>query len=74
MLITSPGIEHYISGIILHEETAKQANTQGTNFTEYILSKGIVAGIKVDKGVGDLKNGKEETFTKGLEELPAMAA
>lgn len=37
-------------------------------------SKGIVPGIKVDKGLGVLDNGKEENFTKGLEQLPAMAA
>jgi fructose-bisphosphate aldolase class I len=74
MLFTSPGIEQYISGVIFQEETAKQATTQGVNFVEYVRSKGIVAGIKVDKGLGILSNGKEENFTKGIEALPAMAA
>jgi fructose-bisphosphate aldolase class I len=41
---------------------------------EYIKSKGIVPGIKVDKGLGIISNGKEENFTKGIEALPAMAA
>lgn len=41
---------------------------------EYARSLGIVAGIKVDKGLGVLPNGKEENFTKGIEALPAMAA
>lgn len=36
-------------------------------------SKGIIAGIKVDKGLGILNNGKEENFTKGIDALPAMA-
>ena len=73
MLISSPNIEHYISGIIFQEETAKQANKEGINFIQYARSKGIVAGIKVDKGLGILNNGKEENFTKGIDALPAMA-
>ncbi len=66
MLLTSPGIEQYISGVIFHEETAKQSSSQGVNFVEYVKSKGIVAGIKVDKGLGIISNGKEENFTKGI--------
>lgn len=73
MLLTSPGIEQYISGVIFQEETAKQATTDGVSFIEYIQKKGIIPGIKVDKGLGILDNGKEENFTKGIEALPAMA-
>lgn len=58
MLITSPGLEQYISAIIFQEETAKQATKDGVNFIEYAKSKGIVSGIKVDKGLGILTNGK----------------
>ncbi len=57
MLLTSPGIEKYISGVIFHEETAKQANNNGINFFQYVASLGIVPGIKVDKGL-DLLNAK----------------
>ena len=74
MLLGAHGIEQYISGVIFHEETAKQANSHGVNFTQFVTSLGIVPGIKVDKGLGVLDNGKEENFTKGLEALPAMAA
>ena len=66
MLLTSPGIEQYISGVIFHEETTKQSSSQGVNFVDFVRSKGIVAGIKVDKGLGIIANGKEENFTKGL--------
>ncbi len=52
MLLTSPGIEKYISGVIFQEETAKQNNDQGVNFVEYVAKLGIVPGIKVDKGLG----------------------
>lgn len=74
MLLTAPGIENYISGVIFHEETAKQASNEGVNFTEYLKSKGIVPGIKVDKGLGVISNGKGENYTKGLDQLPAMTA
>ena len=72
MLLTSEGIEQFISGVIFHEETAKQATTNGVNFVELVKSKGIVPGIKVDKGVG-LLNERGENYTKGLDALPAMA-
>ena len=67
MLLLSPGIETYISGVIFLEETAKQSSKDGVNFTQYLLSKGIIPGIKVDKGLAVLDNGKEENWTKGLE-------
>lgn len=73
MLLTSEGIENYISGVIFQEETAKQTTVEGgVNFVEFVRSKGIVAGIKVDKGLGIL-NANQENFTKGLDALPAMA-
>lgn len=58
MLLTSPGIEQFISGVIFHEETAKQLHGNGQNYTDYVKSLGIVPGIKVDKGLGILDNGK----------------
>jgi len=74
MLLTTKGIEEYISGVIFHEETARQSSTEGINFVELLKSKGIVAGIKVDKGLAVIANGKEENFTKGIEQLNDMAA
>jgi fructose-bisphosphate aldolase class I len=54
MLLTAPGIENYISGVIFQEETAKQSNDNGVNFVKYCTQLGIVPGIKVDKGLGIL--------------------
>ncbi len=71
MLLTAPGLETYISGVIFQEETAKQATKDGKSFVEYLQEKGIVPGIKVDKGLGIL-NKKNENYTKGLDSLPAM--
>lgn len=72
MLLTAPGLEQYISGVIFQEETAKQSNNDGVNFVKYVSGLGIVPGIKVDKGLGVL-NSKGENYTKGLDTLPAMA-
>lgn len=51
LLFTSEGIEKYISGVIMFEETLDQATADGTNFVKLLQSKGIVPGIKVDKGL-----------------------
>ena len=75
MLLTSQGIEEYISGVIFHEETAKQKSKDGLTYVEFVAKKGIVPGIKVDKGLAVIQgNNNEEGYTKGIEQLPAMAA
>lgn len=73
MLLTTDEIQNYISGVIFHEETAKQATSDKVNFVELLKSKGIIPGIKVDKGLGVLNNSKNQNYTKGLDALPAMA-
>ena len=69
MLITTPGIEQYVSGVIFHDETIRQATDDGTSFPQLLLSKGIVPGIKVDKGLVPLDNFPDETITEGLDGL-----
>ena len=51
LFFTAPDVEKYISGVILYEETAKQLAPNGQNFVSYLASKGIIPGIKVDKGL-----------------------
>ena len=67
MLLTTPGIENYISGVIFFEETAKQNLDSGMSFPAYLESKGIIPGIKVDLG-GEKINDVEES-TLGLSDL-----
>jgi fructose-bisphosphate aldolase, class I len=50
MLFKTPGAEEYISGVILFDETIRQSASDGTPFPELLASKGIMPGIKVDKG------------------------
>ena len=68
MLLTTPGIENFISGVILHEETANQALDDGLRFTDYLTQKGITPGIKVDMG-GEKFISSDEEITLGLETL-----
>jgi len=73
LLLTAPGLEQYISGVILQEETAKQADKHGKKFVEVLKERGIVPGIKLDKGLGVLPGTDDENYTKGLDTLPALA-
>lgn len=69
MLFTTPGIEEYISGIILYDETIRQKTTDGIEIPKLLESKGIIPGIKVDKGAWRLPNFEGEKITEGLDEL-----
>ena len=56
MLFTTAGAEEFISGVILFDETLRQASADGTSFPKLLESKGIIPGIKVDKGAKPLAN------------------
>ena len=69
MLLSTPGIGEYISGVILFEETLGQSATNGTRLVEVAQRQGIVPGIKVDKGTVDLANAPGDKITQGLDGL-----
>ncbi len=69
MLITTPGIENYISGIIFYDETVRQKLDNGQAFPDYVSSLGIIPGIKVDEGLEPFE-GTEQEITKGVDSLP----
>jgi len=73
LLFTAPGLENYISGVILFEETCTHATKDGKNFLAYLNEKNIIPGIKVDKGIQDIPGTKGESSTKGLDTLAAFA-
>lgn len=68
MLFTTPGIEEYLSGVILYDETFRQS-IEGKTIPQYLLQKGIMPGIKVDQGTVDLPSSPGEKITTGLEGL-----
>src|SRR5436190_14549236 len=70
LLFSTPGVEQYLSGVILFDETARQKANDGTAFPEYLQKKGIIPGIKVDKGLVDLPLApKGEKVSEGLDGL-----
>jgi fructose-bisphosphate aldolase class I len=71
LLFTTPTLEEHISGVIMFEETLDQKTADGVNFVELLKSRGIIPGIKVDKGVVVIGGTKNENATQGLDGLAA---
>lgn len=69
MLFTTPRVEAYLSGVILYDETIRQAAEDGTLLRDVLTRKGIIPGIKVDAGTTDLANYPGEVVTEGLDNL-----
>lgn len=73
LLFTTEGIEQYISGVIMFDETIRQSTKSGTPFPELLKDRGIHVGIKVDMGTVPFEE-SEETITEGLDELSERLA
>jgi fructose-bisphosphate aldolase class I len=69
LLFTTPGAEQFISGVILFDETIRQGALDGTPFPRLLGARGIIPGIKVDKGAKPLALSDGETVTEGLDGL-----
>jgi fructose-bisphosphate aldolase class I len=69
LLFTTKGIEEAISGVILFDETIRTAALDGTPFSQILAKKGIMPGIKVDKGPVDIPGFPGEVVTEGLDGL-----
>jgi fructose-bisphosphate aldolase class I len=69
LLFTTDGVEEYISGVILFDETIRQSSADGTPFPKLLESKGVIPGIKVDIGAKPLALAEGETITEGLDGL-----
>ncbi|MGQ0679015.1 MAG: class I fructose-bisphosphate aldolase [Actinomycetota bacterium] len=69
MFFTAGGIENYVSGVILYDETIRQSASGGTTFSNLLQSLGMVPGIKVDTGAKELAGAAGEKITEGLDGL-----
>ena len=69
LLITAPGGGESLSGMILFDETLRQAASDGTPFPRALEAQGILPGIKVDAGAKDLAGHPGEKVTEGLDGL-----
>ena len=70
MLLTTPDIEKFISGVILFDETLRQSTiTDQILYSDFLKKLGILVGIKVDKGAKVLASHNGEKVTEGLDNL-----
>lgn len=69
LLLTTPDIGDFISGVILFEETLRQKCDDGTPLPQAAMIQGIVPGIKVDKGTADLPGAPGDKITQGFDGL-----
>lgn len=69
ILITTGDLEQYIGGVILFDETLRQSTKDGTPFAKLLSSRGIVPGIKVDKGTKALALYPGDKIAEGLDGL-----
>ncbi|NLA69370.1 MAG: fructose-bisphosphate aldolase class I [Gammaproteobacteria bacterium] len=71
LLLTTPGLNEYISGAILFDETIRQKTKDGVPFARYMSDNGMISGINVDKGTHALAGFPGEVVTEGLDGLRA---
>jgi len=70
LLFTTNGMEEFISGVILFDETLGQSTiSDGIAFPQYLKNLGVIPGIKVDKGAKELASHSSEKVTEGLDGL-----
>ncbi len=66
MLFTTPGLNDFISGVILFDETLREWTKDGVRTPEFLAKQNIVPGIKVDMGTIPLPNFPGEKLMQGL--------
>jgi fructose-bisphosphate aldolase, class I len=69
ILFTTQGIERNVGGVILYDETLRQSTREGIPFAQLLSSRGIMPGIKVDKGAKALALYPGDKVTEGLDGL-----
>jgi len=69
ILFTTEGIERYVGGVILFDETIRQGTRDGVPFSKLLSSRGIAPGIKVDKGAKALALYPGDKVAEGLDGL-----
>lgn len=74
IFFTTQGLEDHVNGVILFDETARGTADDGQTFTNYLIGKRIIPGIKVDQGLTPLNPNSLETITQGLDGLDARLA
>ncbi len=63
MLLSTPGLGAFVSGVILFDETLRQKTAAGVPFAELVVAQGMIPGIKVDLGTRPLAGSPKEKIT-----------
>lgn len=74
LFTTDPSLAMNISGVILFHETFYHVADDGVRLVDHLNKKGIIPGIKVDKGVVPLAGSFNECTTQGLDGLAERCA
>lgn len=69
ILFTAKDIERNIGGVILFDETLRQSTRDGVPFAQLLSGRGIMPGIKVDKGAKALAMYPGDKIAEGLDGL-----
>jgi fructose-bisphosphate aldolase class I len=69
LLFTAADLPDHISGVIMSDETIRQADGTGAGFPALLAARGMIPGIKVDTGAKPLAGAAGETVTEGLDGL-----
>jgi fructose-bisphosphate aldolase class I len=70
LFLEAPGVEEYLSGVILFTETLIEEGEEGKLFPDELAAHGIEPGIKVDEGTEPMPESPKELITNGLLGLP----
>lgn len=74
MLFSAPLIEQYLSGVILFDSSMRDTTADGVPFPDLLAARGIIPGIKVDRGTVPFLGFPGEVVTEGLDGLGARLA
>lgn len=69
LFTTDKVVAKNISAVILFHETVYHKTDDGVPFMQLLKERGIIPGIKLDKGVVQLSGTSGETTTQGLDDL-----
>lgn len=69
LFIGTKGIDEYISGMILADETIQQKDSNGVLFPQVLNESNVLPGVKPDKGTDPMPFHDGETLSTGLDGL-----
>jgi fructose-bisphosphate aldolase class I len=71
LVVTAPGLQAGISGVILDAEAMQQRSAEGQPLPEAAAAAGLMTGVRADTGRHPLPGTQSEPVTEGLDGLAA---